>query len=220
MRQKSCDGAGKAAQRHGLQHDLARTGDDGVEKPLAAEEHVLDALDALNVNAAALAHHGKVACVDDEPFAGGKLMLNGGTVDLKKSQTASGELLHDEAFAAEEAGADLFLEEDRQLHAARGGKEGGFLHDDGAVGRVLYGADRTGKAGAEGDGAAPASGGVDVLENPLPRPPALVCISMLGLIQTIEPLSVNMDSPASSSQVTMGIGSPIILYSINVSPSL
>ena len=45
----------------------------------------------------------------------------------------------------------------------------------------------------------------------LPMPPALVCISMLGDIQTMDPFSVIMDSLASTSQMTTGMGSPVIL---------
>ena len=45
----------------------------------------------------------------------------------------------------------------------------------------------------------------------LPRPPALVCISMLGDIHTMDPFSVIMDSLASTSQMTTGMGSPVIL---------
>ena len=47
-----------------------------------------------------------------------------------------------------------------------------------------------------------------------PRPPAEVCISILGLIQTIEPFSVIILSPALSSQITTGVGSPLISYFI------
>ena len=57
----------------------------------------------------------------------------------------------------------------------------------------------------------------NILPNILPSPPPLVCISMLGDIQTIEPLSVIMLSPASSSQVTTAMGSPSILYFIPIS---
>ena len=42
-------------------------------------------------------------------------------------------------------------------------------------------------------------------------PPALVCISILGDIQTMEPFSVIMDSSGFRSQMTTGMGSPVIL---------
>ena len=41
-------------------------------------------------------------------------------------------------------------------------------------------------------------------------PPAVVFISMLGLIQAMDPFSVIMVSPASSLQITTGIISPWI----------
>ena len=46
----------------------------------------------------------------------------------------------------------------------------------------------------------------------MPTPPPEVCISMLGLIHTMEPLSVIMVSPSSSWQTTTPIGSPLISY--------
>ena len=48
----------------------------------------------------------------------------------------------------------------------------------------------------------------------LPRPPAEVCISILGLIHTMEPFSVIMDSLPLRSHTTTGMGSPMILYCI------
>ena len=45
----------------------------------------------------------------------------------------------------------------------------------------------------------------------LPMPPALVFISMLGDIQHMDPFSVIMDSPDSTSQITTGMGSPVML---------
>ena len=48
----------------------------------------------------------------------------------------------------------------------------------------------------------------------LPTLTAEVCISMLGLIQHMEPRSVIMDSPLFNWQMTAGSGSPTILYCI------
>ena len=52
----------------------------------------------------------------------------------------------------------------------------------------------------------------------LPMPPAPVSIFMLGLIQTMEPRSVIMDSPPSRWQTTTGRGSPRISYFMLVPP--
>ena len=50
--------------------------------------------------------------------------------------------------------------------------------------------------------------------NTLPMPPPDVSIFMFGLIHTMEPLSVIILSPASSVQITTGMGSPLISYFI------
>lgn len=50
----------------------------------------------------------------------------------------------------------------------------------------------------------------NILPKALPMPPAEVCISMLGLIQTMDPFSVIMLSPLASWQITTGMGSPVI----------
>ena len=52
----------------------------------------------------------------------------------------------------------------------------------------------------------------NALENILPRPPPVVAISMLAVIQTMAPLSVIMDSPLLRLQVTTGKVPPMILY--------
>ena len=47
-------------------------------------------------------------------------------------------------------------------------------------------------------------------ENILPRPPPRVSISMLGLIQAMEPRSVIICSPSSIWQITTGNTPPVI----------
>lgn len=56
-------------------------------------------------------------------------------------------------------------------------------------------------------------------ENILPMPPPVVLISMLGVIQTMEPPSVIMDSPSARVHVTTGKVPPMMLYRM-VSSSL
>ena len=55
------------------------------------------------------------------------------------------------------------------------------------------------------------------LENILPMPPPEVDISMLGVIQTMAPLSVIMDSPSLRLHVTTGKAPPPISYCMTVS---
>lgn len=53
------------------------------------------------------------------------------------------------------------------------------------------------------------------LENIFPTPPPEVFISMLGLIQTMEPFSVIICSPSLSWQITTGNAPPLISYCIS-----
>ena len=171
------DGGGKAADRHGLEIHLAGTGDDGVEKTLAAEEDVLDALDALNADLAGLAHRGKIAGVDDNLLTGLQIVFHHRAVDLGKRHALTAELLHDEALAAEEAGADSLLEEDGELYARFSGKEAPLLHDNAVGGGDVEGDDGAGEAGGEGDNALTALRGVDVLEHRLAAEHSAECLA-------------------------------------------
>jgi hypothetical protein len=58
----------------------------------------------------------------------------------------------------------------------------------------------------------------NALENIRPRPPPWVCISMLGLIQHMDPRSVIIFSPLSRLQMTTGKLPPLISYLIAVPP--
>lgn len=51
------EGPCKAAEGHCLENDLSGPCDDGVEDPLAAEQHVFDPLDGDNVNRTGGVHH-------------------------------------------------------------------------------------------------------------------------------------------------------------------
>ena len=79
----------------------------------------------------------------------------------------AGELLHDEALAAEETGADFFLEVDGEIHAGRRGEKRALLRDNGHVRRDLHGTDRAREAGGKGDHAGAALGGIGILEKAL-----------------------------------------------------
>ena len=56
----------------------------------------------------------------------------------------------------------------------------------------------------------------NALENILPRPPPEVAICMFGVIHTMDPFSVTMDSPSARLQVTTGNDPPIMLYCMTV----
>ena len=55
---------------------------------------------------------------------------------------------------------------------------------------------------------------LSIRPNIFPNPPPLVCISILGVIQLMDPDSQTTVSPASTSQITTGMVSPLISYFI------
>ncbi len=67
---KGASAAAKAADRHGLKHDPARPGDDGVEQPLSAEQDVFHASDGLDINGAGGIAHGQIAGIHHHLLAG------------------------------------------------------------------------------------------------------------------------------------------------------
>ena len=90
---------------------------DGVEQPFAAEQLVLDARHADDFHRAGVVHRGEVARVHDHRLAALQIVFHRRAVDLQKRRAAAGELLHDEAFAAEQTRAELLLEEYGQIAA-------------------------------------------------------------------------------------------------------
>ena len=63
-------------------------------------------------------------------------ILNSAAVDLEKDGACAGDLVHDEAFAGEQAGTELLLEIDVKFHALVHGKEGTLLYNDGIAGHI------------------------------------------------------------------------------------
>ena len=79
----------------------------------------------------------------------------------------SGEFLHDEALAAEEAGTQLFLEKDGQFYPLLRSEKGRLLYHYRVVRSYLYHPDIPGEAGGKGNHARAIFGGIDVLEDGL-----------------------------------------------------
>jgi hypothetical protein len=63
----------------------------------------------------------------------GRGFFEQGAAGVDEGHPVAVELLHDEAFAAEQADADLLLEGDAQRDALGGGQEGVLLADQGAA---------------------------------------------------------------------------------------
>ena len=105
----------------------------GEEQAFAAEQRGLDLADVLDleVDAGRVGHH--AAGVDHQGLAGCQLALDHGAAGMHEGQAVALELLHDEAFAAEEADAEFLLECDAQRHAARRAQERILLADQRAA---------------------------------------------------------------------------------------
>ncbi|CAN4071859.1 putative acetyltransferase involved in intracellular survival and related acetyltransferases, partial [Dysosmobacter welbionis] len=109
--------------RHGLEIDMARSGDNGVEDPLTAEHHVLEPRDRLDIHGAGGIHGRQISGIHHQGLTGIQVVFHDMPVELGEGNPPAGELLHDEALAAEEAGAQLLLEKDGQLDARLAGQE-------------------------------------------------------------------------------------------------
>ncbi len=70
---------------------------------------------------------------------------------MQKNTAGAGDLLHDEALAAEQTGADLSLEEDGHTYALCGAQKSLFLADDALTGGQLPGDNGAGEGRGERD---------------------------------------------------------------------
>ena len=94
---------------------MARSGDNGVEDSLTAEHHVLEPRDCLDIHGAGGIHGRQISGIHHQGLTGVQIVLHDMPVELGEGNPPAGELLHDEALAAEEAGTQLLLEKDGQL---------------------------------------------------------------------------------------------------------
>ena len=136
-----------------------------MEDALTAKERIANAADSDDVHLTALTHSGQIAGVHDDALAGLQVILLAVTVDLDKGKTVAGDLLHNKAFAAKEAGAQGLLKMHGQLQALFHSQETALLHNDAVAGSDLVGDDRAGKGGGKGDHTAAAHGGILIEEN-------------------------------------------------------
>ena len=144
---------------------MARSGDNGVEDPLTAEHHVLEPRDRLDIHGAGGIHGRQISGIHHQGLTGVQVVFHDMPVELGEGNPPAGELLHDEALAAEEAGAQLLLEKDGQLDARLAGQEAALLHHQLPARTDVKGPDAAREAGGKGDQSLAALGGVAVLEN-------------------------------------------------------
>src|SRR6478736_3715205 len=119
-----------AAQRQRLQPDLAGATERREEQAFAAEQRGFDAADELDVEVHRRLVGDDAAGVHAEQFPGCQLAFMDVAAGVEESPTITLQPLHDEAFAAEETGADLFVERNTDTHAFRSAEERIFLSDE------------------------------------------------------------------------------------------
>ena len=146
---------------------MSGTGDRGIEKAFAAEKHVLESLDILNIHGAGIIHHGHMTGGNQDRLICFQIVFNGGAVDFKERNAISGKTLHDKTLTGEKAGGELFLQIDGQFNAWLRGEERGFLDDRPAARGDFDRTDGTRETGGKGDGSRTGFGCIDVLERVL-----------------------------------------------------
>ena len=104
---------------------------------------------------------------DQHLLSGLQTVVDGAAVDFKEDGAPAGELLHDEAFAAEDRGTQLLLEDNLHLDAGCAGKKRPLLNDDRLFRRDFNSQDITGEAGGKGNETAAVAGGIVVLKRRL-----------------------------------------------------
>ena len=87
------------------------------------------------------------------------------TVDLDENSTINAESLHDEAFSAEKARTETFMEMHGKLDIFLSSKEATLLNNQFLSGLNLYSLDGTGETGSKGDRARSTIGGISVEKN-------------------------------------------------------
>src|SRR5581483_536218 len=113
----------EAGERQALQPDAARAGQRGKEQPFAAEQHRFQVARPLDVELDVLRERDDAAGVHAQPLAVVQLALDDAAAGVDEGHAVALELLQDEAFAAEEAGAEPLLEGDADPGAEGGAQE-------------------------------------------------------------------------------------------------
>ncbi len=103
---------GQARQGQGLQPDSAGAGQGGEEEAVAAEDHVLDAGDAGDLEGDAALKCSDVAGVDAEGFAGGEIFGDDFAGEFEPGGAYATDFLEQEAVSAEDTCAERLLEAD------------------------------------------------------------------------------------------------------------
>ena len=125
---------GQVRDGHALQPDFARAGQAGDEQTIRAEQGVTDAAHKNNVKIHGILEHPDMARVDLNGLAGPKVVHHGFAPKLDKGGAWAGEALHDKPIAAEQTGAELALEANRQIHTFSRAEEAMLVDHVGVTG--------------------------------------------------------------------------------------
>jgi hypothetical protein len=142
---------GEARDGQGLEPDAARACESGEEDTVAAEDHVLDAGDALNLEGDAGLEGSDVAGVDAEDFAGGEVLDDDFAGEFEPSHSLPRDLLEKEAVATKDTCTKGLLETYTKLDGRGGAEEAVTVDEVLAAGTDFDGDDVAGDAGGEGD---------------------------------------------------------------------
>lgn len=117
------DCSGYIADRHGLEPYASRSGYDSVKDAFTAEKHIFHARHSLYVHITGGIHGCKVSGVDDDLLTRLKIVFHYVSVEFGKYNALTADLLHDEAFTAEETGSNLLTEMHGECNACFAGEE-------------------------------------------------------------------------------------------------
>ena len=123
--------AAQLLERHALHDHAARACHRSEEQSFAAEDRGLDAAHELDVVLHGFVEGDDAARVHLELFARAKSELHEIAAAVDEDRSGSGEPLEDEAFTAEEPGAELLDKRDVELHRGLREQEAVALHEHG-----------------------------------------------------------------------------------------
>jgi hypothetical protein len=140
----------EAGDGQGLEPDSAGAGEGGEEDAVATEDHVLEAGDALDLEGDAGLEGSHVTGVDAESFTGGEVLDDDFAGEFEPGSSLPGDLLEEEAVAAEDTGAERLLEANAQFDGSGGAEEAVTVDEVLVAGADFDGDDVTGDARGKG----------------------------------------------------------------------
>jgi hypothetical protein len=151
LREILLDLVGEAGDGERLQPDTSGTGECCKEDAVAAEDHVFDARDALDLKGNARLKGTDVSRMDAKEFAGRQVLDDELTGELKPGDSLPGYFLQEEAVTTEDARAEGLLEADAEFDAGGGAEKAVTVDQVLVTWADLDRHDMAGDAGGKGD---------------------------------------------------------------------